>query len=218
MDSNHCSRNDVDNFLLLKQLGGIASDVRKTLYKKPSAPGTLEPPALSLLPAAPATILTPNLLEKATTERGKLPELEKRTPSPLRETAHVASILFTRPETTSQFTIDSPIDSQHSIIPDRKRTSSTDLEPVKVQKKTETSTRNSQIEVAAKGPPYLTRLEQQMITDLRSSGEALIGNLLFTLEHPDREVTTHSKVICEDCKSRMIVQSVRGHMVTRAHR
>ena len=217
MDRSHCDHKDVDNFLLMKQLGTIASDLRGTLYKKPANAENWQP--VFGLPSASAAVVALSLLEKSQQEKRQLPALEKRTASPIRETARVASILFTQAEVSDLAPCSSPFESLCALFPGRKRSSTTDSEPFKVQKVTEIGTSDSQNapKVETKGP-YLTRSEQKMLTELRSTGRAQVGQLLFTLESPERAVDAQSHIVCAVCKSRMIVQSVRGHMVTKVHR
>lgn len=201
MDRSHCNHKDVDNFLLMKQLGTIASDLRGTLFKKQANAENWQP--VFGLPSASAAVVA----------------LEKRTASPIREIARVASILFTQAEVSDLAPCSSPFESLCALFPGRKRSSTTDSEPFKVQKVTEICTSDSQNapKVEIKGP-YLTRSEQKMLTELRSTGRTQVGQLLFTLESPERAVDAQSHIVCAVCKSRMIVQSVRGHMVTKVHR
>lgn len=209
-------RKDVDSFLLLQQLGTIASDLRGTLYRAPVQAAVWHP-ELSLSLSGTGKQL--DFGETLQQERTQLPALEKRTPSPMRETAQVASILFTGAEASVLAPCFSPLDSLNALFPDRKRRSATDQKPFKVRKITEICTSESQnvLKVRMKCS-YLTLTEQKMIAELQATGRTQMDQLFFTLENREREVDAQSHVFCESCQSRLVVQSVRGHLVTKAHR
>ena len=190
---------NTDDFLLLKQLGVIATDLRITLNSKIPDRNTEPQTSLPSNPV-PASNLTATIVSDTSTFQSHFPSRENtpvdRTHSPSRTDSAIPV------PTPSPFEALRPVSSGPSA-----------------SEVTAPKHRRHRRRTAASGSkPYLTCSQNDMIDSLQRCGWAQVYNLRFSLETHPRRVNGHTQIVCEDCQVHLKVKSVHTHLMTNAHR